>query len=124
MGKKEQIARNRALYKDIYTLTDNEKATIYRSTTEDNILLKEKADFLKSLKEQQNTLREEAILKSREPINSVSDLINKYSNENHVVTYDSLFNIIKVKGSMRVDVFHLFRIEADKFNFNNIILED
>lgn len=115
--------RERTIYKDVYNPTETELIHLYGSIQEDNRLLKERANLSKSLRERNEYLKEYAILNSTKPLKSVQDFIDKYSNEYHTVIYNNIAHTIRIKGSMRVDVFHLLNTEAEQFKFNNITLE-
>ena len=114
---------NREIYKNIYSLTEREKRMLYGSTDEDNKKIKEQKRHSKSLQEYKEYLRENDIILSTVIIKSIPDLIAKYSNSSHIVRYNNIAHTLHIKGSMRVDIFHLLIIEAARFRFNNIILE-
>ena len=111
------------LYKNIYMLTSNEKKLLYTSVQEDNAALKNKSKFLKYIEETQMKYDEAQILLSKKDSKTVNDLIKKYSNNNHRITYNKNYNILEIKGSMYVPVFHSLILEARQFNFDDIILK-
>jgi len=95
----------------------------YNTILEDNKNLKENLDIAESLYKHELLRLELEILSYHDDIESVQELIDIYSNEQHELIYYEKTHSLLIRGSMRVDVFHKFILDSRKFNFTNITLE-
>ena len=97
--------------------------TKYSTIAEDNKLLK----YNKELQERLSKIRkleiENEILLSNKKIETVQDLISKYSNEYHELEYYQKIHSILIRGSMFVPIFHAFMKDAKQFEFEDIKLD-
>lgn len=102
---------------------ENERPHKYSTVIEDNNSLKDSARITKYLNKLEYIQAEIDIFKSIKPVRTVQDLIEKYSNRNHTISYNKNSHVISVRGSMLVVIFHAFIIDTRKFKFTDIILK-
>lgn len=95
----------------------------YSTVVDDNRSLIESKIMEKQLAKYLQLNNEAAILLDASPVNTIQDLIYKYSNNDHEVYYQKKTHSLLIRGSMFVPVFHALVQDAKKFNFTNITLE-